>query len=156
MESHQELLDILLQHESDLQFTEFTNDTALALGMALIDAVRREGKAVTIDIRRNDQQLFQHAMPGTSIDNAEWIRRKNNVVKRYGHSSFYMGTLYRSRATTFEEATKLDPHEFAAHGGAFPLIVKNVGVIGTISVSGLPQADDHALVVGVLTAFLGK
>jgi uncharacterized protein (UPF0303 family) len=65
-----------------------------------------------------------------------------------------MGTHYRARGTTFEEAARLDPDQYAAHGGAFPVIVKGVGVVGTVAVSGLPQAEDHDLLVGVLREFL--
>lgn len=146
----------LLQHEEQLQFTAFDNDAALELGRRLIQAARDLGKAVAVDIRRNGQQLFQHAMQGTTPDNAEWIRRKNAVVERYGHSSFYVGAHYRSRGTTFEAHTGLDPAQYAAHGGAFPLILKGTGVIGTVTVSGLPQAQDHELVTSVLRAFLAE
>ena len=34
------------------------------------------------------------------------------------------------------------------------LIVRNVGVVGTVTVSGLPQEEDHRLVVDVLREFL--
>jgi len=40
-------------------------------------------------------------------------------------------------------------------GGAFPIIVRDVGAVGTVAVSGLPQAENHALVVSVLREFLG-
>jgi uncharacterized protein (UPF0303 family) len=43
-----------------------------------------------------------------------------------------------------------------AHGGAFPVIVHRVGMVGTVAVSGLPQADDHALVVEGLTRYLSE
>jgi uncharacterized protein (UPF0303 family) len=148
------LLATLLQHEEELQFSAFDNDAALELGMRLVRAARERGQAVSVDIRRNGEQLFQHAMPGTTPDNADWIRRKNAVVQRYGHSSFYVGTWHRSRGTSFEAQTGLDPMHYAAHGGAFPLILKGTGVVGTITVSGLPQAEDHELVVAVLRAFL--
>ena len=42
------------------------------------------------------------------------------------------------------------------HGGAFPLAVEGAGVIGTVVVSGLPQLDDHAMVVKALHQFLGR
>ncbi len=61
------------------------------VGLALLDAARKTGKGVTIDIARNGQQLFHFSMQGTSRDNDVWVQRKNNVVNRFGHSSFYMG-----------------------------------------------------------------
>ncbi len=154
MNEHQQLLETLLQHEQELQFSAFTNQTALALGLSIVDAAKREQKPVTIDICRNGQQLFHCAMPGTSADNDAWIRRKNNVVNRYGHSSFYVGTDFRARGKNFDSDARLDPDSYAAHGGAFPIIIRDVGVVGTITVSGLPQAQDHEFVVQQIRAFL--
>ncbi len=154
MENYPELLETLLQQEADLQFTEFTNDTAFEIGQRLVAAARQDGKAVTVDICRNGQQLFHCALPGTTLDNDEWIKRKNRVVNRFGHSSFYIGMSHKSQGTVFHEKSLVDPTEYAAHGGAFPILIKNVGVVGTITVSGLPQAEDHELVVTVLSAFL--
>ncbi len=108
-----------------------------------------------MDICRNGQQLYHCALAGTSADNDEWIKRKNRVVNRFGHSSFYMGNLYKSKNTTIQDSALLDHREYAPHGGAFPVIVKNVGVVGTITVSGLPQQEDHQLVVQVLADYLG-
>jgi uncharacterized protein (UPF0303 family) len=54
----------------------------------------------------------------------------------------------------FEEQSRLDPDLYAAHGGVFPVIVRGVGPVGTVGVSGLPQAEDHAFVVEQLTSFL--
>ena len=155
LQEEKALLATLQQHETELQFTEFTRDMALTLGMGLVQAAKDAGVAVMVDIRLGDLQLFGHAMAGTTPDNADWVRRKNNVVRRYAHSSFYMGTLYRSRGTTFEAHTGLDTREFAAAGGAFPLLIKGVGMVGTITVSGLPQEQDHAMVVAQIRAMLG-
>lgn len=153
-QENQALLSQLLEQEQDLQFDEFSNQMALEIGLRLVESARNAGKTIMVDIRRDDLQLFQHAMNGTDADNADWIRRKNNVIRRSSHSSFYTGNYYRSTGTTFEEHWQLDPHDYAAHGGAFPLLVKGAGVVGTITVSGLPQAEDHALLVSVLKAFL--
>jgi uncharacterized protein (UPF0303 family) len=153
MSADDELLRELLQQEEELQFPKFTNEMALELGMALLDAASAHGQ-VTIDITRHGQQLFHYAMSGTSADNDYWIRRKNNVVARFGHSSYYMGRQLASTGQSMEEKYLLPSSEYAAHGGAFPLIVRDVGAIGSITISGLPQAEDHEVVVTTLRAFL--
>jgi uncharacterized protein (UPF0303 family) len=148
-----ELAELLAQEE-ELQFSTFTNATAWELGRALVDAAKRDRLGVTIDIRRGDQQLFHAALAGTAANNDVWIERKNRVVRRFGHSSFYVGTKHRLAGTTLAEREAVDPLEYADHGGAFPVTVRGVGIVGTVTVSGLPQADDHRLVVDVLRAFL--
>lgn len=145
----------LLAEEAELQFGRFDNDTAWELGQALVAAARDRGLAVTVDVTRGEQQLFHAALPGTAADNDAWIERKNRVVRRFGHSSFYVGTLLRLEGASIGEKFLLDEGSYAAHGGAFPVIVRDVGVVGTVTVSGLPQEEDHRLVVGVLREFLG-
>ena len=149
-----ELLKELRQQEEEIQFNSFSNEMAFAVGTALLEAAKSKGKPVTIDIARNGQQLFHFAMQGTSLDNDVWIQRKNNVVNRFGHSSFSMGISLQSKGQTIEEKYLISSSEYAAHGGAFPLIVRGVGVVGTITVSGLPQQEDHELVVTTLKKFL--
>lgn len=154
MEDLAELLGKLLGQEAALQFGEFNNQTALQVGSRFVEIGLAEGLSFTVDICRNGQQLFHAALPGTARDNDEWIIRKNRVVNRFGHSSFYIGNSLKSRGVSLAEKYLLDPTEYAAHGGAFPLIIRHVGPVGTVTVSGLPQADDHALVVRVLSEFV--
>ncbi len=144
----------LAEQEERLQFTRFDNETALALGQQLLTAARDRGLPVTISVRRNGQRLFHAALPGTSADNDAWIDRKSRVVDRYGHSSFFIGTQFRAQGSSFEEQSGLDQDLYAAHGGVFPVLVRGVGPVGTVGVSGLPQADDHAFVVEQLKLFL--
>ena len=149
-----DLLATLARQEQELQFSAFSNDTALALGLSLVGAAKAKGKAVTVNITRNGQVLFHHAMDGASADQADWIRRKNNVVSRFGRSSFHVGSDHKLRGVDFEAIAYLDSKDYAAHGGAFPIIIKGVGIVGTITVSGLPQAEDHALVVDAIRAMI--
>ena len=149
-----ELLDQLLDQERRLQLTSFDHDDAWALGQQMVTAARAADLPVTISVRRGRQRLFHAALAGTSADNDDWIERKSRVVDHFGHSSYYVGTLFRSRGTTFEGSTTLDPRTHAAHGGVFPVIIAGVGPVGTVGVSGLPQADDHAFVVQQLQIFL--
>jgi uncharacterized protein (UPF0303 family) len=148
-------LERLLREEQELQFDGFDHETAWALGVALVDAAREADAPLAVDIRRNGHQLFHAALDGTSTDNDAWLARKTRVVDRFGHSSLYVGERARQEGTTFEEQMRLDPDVYAAHGGAFPVAVRGVGVVGTVAVSGLPELEDHAFVVRVLSAFLG-
>ena len=145
----------LEEQERRLQLAGFDNDDAWRLGCLLVELARERGLGVAIDIRRGGQQLFHCALPGTTPDNDSWIERKVRVVERFGASSFLVGQRHRDKGTTFEQATPhLDRAAYAAHGGAFPLRVRGVGVVGAVTVSGLPQAEDHALVVEALEAFI--
>ncbi|GGP83245.1 UPF0303 protein [Saccharothrix coeruleofusca] len=137
-------------------FTRFDNETALALGLFLVDAARARRLPVVVSVRRGQQRLFHAALPGTSADNDAWIDRKSRVVDRYGHSSYHVGTSFRVQGKEFDADSRLDTDLYAAHGGVFPVIVRDVGVVGTVGVSGLPQAEDHAFVVEQLAAFLQR
>jgi uncharacterized protein (UPF0303 family) len=154
VEATEETLAELLRQEETIQFSAFDNQIAWRVGSRLVELATERGLGVTIDITRNGQQLFHCALPGTSADNDEWIKRKNRVVNRYGHSSLYIGMRYRSQGTTFEEKSRLNPDEYAAHGGAFPIIIARVGVVGVVTVSGLAQEEDHQLVVSALREFV--
>ncbi len=146
----------LAAEEERLQFSSFTNDDAWELGSALVAAARRAQAPVAIDITRNRHQLFHAALPGATPDNDRWIERKTRVVHRFGHSSLYVRQASVERGTTFEEEFGLDPERYAAHGGAFPVIVRSVGPIGAVVVSGLPQLEDHRLVVAALEAHTAR
>jgi uncharacterized protein (UPF0303 family) len=93
-------------------------------------------------------------MRGTTPDNWEWIRRKRNVVMRYHRSSYAIGLKHERAGTTLQDATGLDLRDYSTHGGCFPVMLAGTGCIGTITVSGLPQREDHSLVVSVLQEYL--
>lgn len=153
-----EIVDLIArieEQERRLVLPRFDNDDAWRLGTLLVDLARARSAPVTIDIRRNGQQLFHCALPGTSADNDAWIQRKVRTVDRYSHSSYLIGLRFTAKGTTFEQSSRLDPDTYAAHGGAFPIRLAGTGVIGTVAVSGLPQADDHDLVVVALEQYLG-
>ena len=147
-------LEDLAREEAELVFDRFDEDTAWRLGVQLVEAAREAELPVTVDIRRNGHQLFHAARPGTAPDNDAWVERKVRVVTRFGRSSLRVGEAARQAGTTFEEQMRLDPDAYAAHGGGFPVTVRGVGVIGVVTVSGLPQLEDHAFVVEQLRRFL--
>ena len=142
----------LAAEEEELQFRTFTNDDAWELGLALVTTARERGLPVAVDVTRNGHQLFHASLPGTVPDNDTWIARKAAVVQRFGHSSLYVRQKAIENGTTFEEVHELDPQQFRAHGGAFPVLVRDVGPVGVAVVSGLPMLEDHRLLVEVLRA----
>jgi uncharacterized protein (UPF0303 family) len=154
MAADDDVLARLLAQEDELQFDAFTNDTAWALGRRLVETARERDLPVTVDIRRGEQQLFHAALPGTTPDNDRWIERKVRVVERFQASSYLVGRRLAAKDRVLDAAQGVEPADYAAHGGAFPVRVRGVGVVGAVTVSGLPQADDHALVVEVLESYL--
>jgi uncharacterized protein (UPF0303 family) len=151
-----DILKQLLQEEQDLQFTSFNEETAWEIGSQLVEQARSRGLPVTIDITRGIHQLFHVSLSGTSPDNDEWVKRKVRVVYRFGHSSFYMGQLLKNKGKRIEEAYGVSESEYAPHGGCFPVILKGTGVIGTITVSGLPQEEDHKFVIQAIREYLAE
>jgi uncharacterized protein (UPF0303 family) len=149
-----EQLEVLLGQERDLVFTDFDLDTAWDLGSLLRREALAAGLPVAIAIRRNGQTLFHTALPGSSADNDGWLLRKAAVVERFAHSSYYVGCKFRADGGDFDTDARLDTAVFAAHGGAFPLSLRGAGCIGSVTVSGLPQVEDHRFVVDVLERFL--
>lgn len=154
--SDQQLLDRITEQEERLQFDRFDNDTGIGLGMALMMAARDQAMPVAINVSRDGMTLFSAALDGAVPDNLEWITRKNRVVRRFHRSSLYMGAKCRLAETSLEAKYLLPDNTYAAHGGAFPVRLRGTGVIGTATVSGLPQVEDHELVVAVLETFLAR
>ena len=150
-----DLARIALQEER-LQFASFDEEAAWRLGSRLRSLASERGLGAVIDIRRPAQQLFYAAMPGTTPDNPEWVRRKSNDVLRFHRSSYAMGLELEQKQSTLHDRYGLPLTDYAAHGGSFPLRVRNTGVIGAITVSGLPQREDHNLVIEALCAELSK
>ncbi len=146
----------LAAQEAELRWERFEEDDAWRLGVALRTVARERQLPVAVDILRGDHQLFHAALAGSSPDNDAWLARKARTVRRFHLSSLHVGQLCRDAGLPLEEVFLVPSSEYAAHGGAFPLTVTGVGVVGSVAVSGLPQLDDHALVVKVLRARLSQ
>lgn len=155
MKDYDGILKTLLEQEEKLQFDMFSNDMAWKIGSMLVVKARNIQAPVTIDIKRSGQQLFHYAFEGTIPDNDVWVNRKSNAVARFFHSSYYMQITLEKDNKTLEEAKLLPSSEYACHGGSFPIIIKNTGVIGSITVSGLASEDDHNMIIEVLSEYLG-
>ena len=152
-------LTTIARQEAKLHLPHFDHDTAWRLGLSLRELAVARNQSIVIDIRRfgqPHQPLFYTALSGTTPDNPRWVQRKSNVVARFHRSSYAIGLMLAQDNRTFAERYSLPDADYAAHGGSFPLHVDGAGIIGSITVSGLPQREDHNLVVEALCLELHK
>jgi uncharacterized protein (UPF0303 family) len=152
-------LEIIARQESELRFPAFDYDAAWRLGVSLRDLAISRKQSIVVDIRRfgqPHQQLFYTALAGTTPDNQRWVQRKINVVSRFHRSSYAIGLTLEQTNRTFSDRYNLPEADYAPHGGCFPIHVAGTGIIGSITVSGLPQREDHNLVVEALCLELRK
>jgi uncharacterized protein (UPF0303 family) len=146
----------LLADEERLMLPSLSHEEAWDLGNAFVAVGRSRELPIVVSLTARGQRVFHVGLPGSSADNDDWVRRKGNVVERFGHSSLLVGQQCRDAGTSFEERYGLPEADFAAHGGAFPLRLVDEGLIGVVVVSGLPQVDDHRLAVEVLGAHVSR
>ncbi len=140
-------LEILAQQESLLHFTDFTSDTAWQLGSRLREALLARNAGGTAEIELVSQLLFACTTIGAKPNQADWIRRKRNTIRHFARSSYAVGRQLELDHQTLEAHHGLALADYAAHGGGFPIFLAGSKCVGTIIVSGLPQRDDHNLVV---------
>lgn len=141
--------------EARLVFDGFDEATAFEIGSAIRARGLAEKFPIVVDIRLWDRTLFYCALPGSTSGNSEWTRRKINVVKVFHRSSYRMVLQKAREDRTFPVGEALSPEDYVLAGGGFPIRVKGVGVIGAVAVSGLPERQDHEVVVGALCDHLG-
>lgn len=142
-------LAAIARQEAELHFASFDYDTAWRLGLSLRELALSRKQIIVIDIRRfgqPHQPLFYTALGGTP-DNSRWVQRKSNVVARFHRSSYAIGLTLEHTNRLFGERYGLPDADYAAHGGSFPIYVDGAGIIGSVTVSGLTQREDHNLVV---------
>lgn len=147
-------IDRIIRQENALRFPRFNEEIAWDIGTRLRALAAERSLPIVADVRLPGRILFHAALSGSSPDNPEWVRRKSNVVMRYYKSSYRVGRELALKGEVLDEARGVSPMDYAPHGGSFPIHVAGTGIIGTVTVSGLPQRDDHNLVVEVLAAYL--
>jgi uncharacterized protein (UPF0303 family) len=149
-------LATLQQQEQILRFTNFNTETAWELGCTLRTLLMDRRVGGTVEIELANHLLFACATPTSNPGQADWIRRKRNVVHRFGRSSYAIGRILESNNETLQSRHSLKAADYAAHGGGFPILLEGSGAVGSVVMSGLPQRDDHNLVISALAKILGK
>jgi len=141
----------LEEQERKLVFTDFSHADAWQLGTILVGVAAERNLAIAIRITIGEQTAFQVGMPGSSSDNDDWLVRKARAVQRFGASTFLLKIRGEVTGRSYAE---LDTTRFAIAGGCVPIKTESGALLGTVGVSGLAQADDHALVVDAVLQFL--
>lgn len=146
-------LALIKRQELELVLPALDETVAYDLGSAIRQRAIAEGLSLVVDIRTWDRQLFFAATAGTNFDNAEWVRRKINTVRRFHRASYRM-VLERGEVA-FTPQSGCDPADYVIAGGGFPLRVAGAGIVGCLTISGLPGRDDHGVAVAALCQQIG-
>jgi uncharacterized protein (UPF0303 family) len=150
----EEVIRLLEMQEEILQFSHFTNADAWELGRVLVDECKRREASAIVSIRLNNGFiLFQHALNGTSEYNQQWVQWKHNTVCATNHSSLLLCMQLKQNEETLEDI-HLDPKEYTLSGGGFPILIEEVGVIGSIVLSGLDSVSDHDVIIKAISKYL--
>lgn len=138
-------MDEILRQEKIVTLSRFTKADGWKLGNVVLDLAGDDKKKIVVSIKLFDQHLFYFAGEETVKDNEFWVHRKRGVVERHEHSSLFVGREYGDDEKEYYKHNAVAPEDFAIHGGGFPIRVENVGIIGSIVVSGLVSEQDHML-----------
>ncbi|WP_317856106.1 shikimate dehydrogenase [Chakrabartyella piscis] len=149
-------LKVYEDQEKRLRFKSFSNDTALEIGMLLVEKAKLNHAHVAIDITVNGYQVFRYGFDGTNNHNEMWLNRKINTVNTVHKSSLHVGEILKETNEDLQEDWYLDKNDYAYLGGGFPIHVIGTGVIGSICVSGSPHMEDHQIIVDVLEEYLAE
>ena len=150
----EESVKVLTMQEEILQFSHFTNEDAWELGSYMVEEAARNDLPVAVSIRLyNVYTVFQYGFSGTNCSNELWMKRKENTVRMMEMSSLRLYMLLKLKQETLEDRG-LNGKDYVARGGAFPIRVEGVGVIGSVIVSGLDHMADHDFAVACISQYL--
>jgi uncharacterized protein (UPF0303 family) len=130
----------------------FTEHDAWLVGTTMRERALAGGLAIVIDIRRGEYPLFSVMLPGATLANFDWARRKRTFSLLTEKTS-WEHSLMRENGDDLIAMMGLDPRDHVSAGGCVPVRVHGAGVVATVTVSGLPQWEDHRFVVAVLEDF---
>jgi uncharacterized protein (UPF0303 family) len=143
--AEQQTIEELQVEAQELVLPAFDSTVAWEIGGYIRKRAAAESMPIAFEVSRIGQQVFFHAMPGAMPDNAHWIRRKRAVVERFYSSSLLMKLLADRQGRPLLERYILSADDYVASGGSVPLVVAGSGCVGTVTVSGLTQYEDHRL-----------
>jgi uncharacterized protein (UPF0303 family) len=149
-------LKIIVEQEAKLVFDGFDEDRAYEIGSLIRENGKAIGKGLVAGVFTWDRTLFWGATAGSTSTNWSWATRKVGLVKVMFKSSYRI-VLERGadKPRLLEPQWGMDTTQYAIAGGAFPIRVNGVGIIGAVAVSGLHERDDHEFARSAIARSLG-
>lgn len=144
---------ILAKQEELLVLSEWNQNIAWEIGNLIRAKALARNLPCVIDIRHGDTVWFYAAMPGSAPLNEDFARRKRNTAKYFECSSQLVFFQVKG-GLDFIKMAALDPRDYSDSGGSFPIRVTNAGMVGTITVSGMANMEDHELIIHSLAEYL--
>ena len=154
MKKNESVIEEICRQEEALRFDRFGSEDALRIGQILIDLAKEAGVSYVIHISLNRRQLFHYSPEGVTPDNDNWARRKENTVYHFFRSSYRVTLELEDSGELLFPRYGLNDTDYVAAGGSFPIHVRGAGVVGAVTISGLPQEEDHAFVTRAIAQYL--
>ncbi|MDQ1184033.1 heme-degrading domain-containing protein [Agrobacterium larrymoorei] len=154
MQNARPTIDSVKAEEAALQIPTFHYAFAWTLGSLIRQKAAEGNHPVAIEVRHGNDVVFATLLPGATIDNFGWARRKCAVVHRFHRSSLRVRLEAEAKGYDFNAKFGLPVTDYVASGGGFPLILKGGILVGSVAVSGLPDIEDHAMIVESLRELL--
>lgn len=147
-------LSELADQAKSVIYPRFDEKIALDLGQRMANIALTEGLGIVINIRTANRTLYHAATPNSAALNDLWARRKSNTALMTGKASLTVGIENRAKGRSLHD-DGLNHSDYAEHGGAVPVMVAGA-LVAVATVSGLPQLDDHALVIRAMRAQIAE
>lgn len=148
-------LQSLAAEQQDLLLDRFDYDFAWALGVRMREMAARDAAPVAVTVAHGAALVFAALLPGATFDNLDWTARKRAVAQRFHRPSLAIRLEAEAAGYDFNARFRLPETDYVASGGGVPLMLRGGTLIGTAAVSGLPDVEDHLLVVEALRSLRG-
>ena len=133
-----------------IELDSFSNRTAFEMASKIIELAKNRNQNIAVEIMRLNHTIFLYVDDNLPADKHNWLRRKANVAKRFEESSLSVKNDLKEGNMTLDKTFGLDEKDFIAKGGSIPIFIKNVGMVGVITVSGLHDEEDHKIIIDAL------
>ncbi|AEF80754.1 heme-degrading domain-containing protein [Leadbettera azotonutricia] len=152
--NYDKFIALAQKQEELLQFPSFSRQDVWDLGSLMASMALEKKLGLSISIRSiSGLVLFQYFPPGTNLNHESWMTRKYNVVRDLEISSL-LNYLRLLKGKHVLQDQGLDPKFYAPSGGAFPIKLKDSGLVAVVADSGLHQLEDHDFLVESISRFL--